>query len=118
MIFCLLICSYQKKNCGIMAWYCLPVGLSVCLSVRKQSSKISSCYFREMYIRSRQSVPHKNDCTPFLSYAPLKILKQIFIYEPGLEISNNVLYATSKASDKTAHMGSLIRAFASLLNIL
>ena len=33
------------------------------------------------------------------------------------EISNNVVCVTSKASDKPAHMGSLIRAFASPLNI-
>ena len=34
------------------------------------------------------------------------------------EISNNVVCATSKASDQPAHMRSLIRAFASRLNIL
>ena len=34
------------------------------------------------------------------------------------EISNNVVCATSKASDQPAHTGSLIRAFASSLNIL
>ena len=34
------------------------------------------------------------------------------------EISNNVVCATSKASDQLAHTGSLIRAFASHLNIL
>ena len=32
------------------------------------------------------------------------------------EISNNVLCATSKASDQPAHMRSLIRAFASRLS--
>ena len=40
------------------------------------------------------------------------------IIEPGHEISNNVVCATSKASDQPAHMRSLIRAFASGLNIL
>ena len=40
------------------------------------------------------------------------------IIEPRHEISNNVVYATSKASDQPAHMGSLIRPFASRLNIL
>ena len=39
-------------------------------------------------------------------------------YEPGHEISNNVVYATSKGSDQPAHTRSLIRAFASRLNIL
>ena len=34
------------------------------------------------------------------------------------EISNNVVCATSKASDQPAHARSLIRAFASRLNIL
>ena len=34
------------------------------------------------------------------------------------EISNNVVCATSKASDQPAHMRSLIKAFASRLSIL
>ena len=38
--------------------------------------------------------------------------------EPQHEISNNVVCATSKASDRPAHTHSLIRAFASRLNIL
>ena len=40
------------------------------------------------------------------------------IIEPQHEISNNVVCATSKGSDQSAHMRSLIRAFASGLNIL
>ena len=40
------------------------------------------------------------------------------INEPVHEISNNVVCATSKASDQPAHMRSLIRAFASRLSIL
>ena len=39
-------------------------------------------------------------------------------YEPWHENSNNVVCATSKASDQPAHMRSLISAFASRLNIL
>ena len=39
-------------------------------------------------------------------------------YEPRHEISNNVVCATSKASDQPARKRSLIRAFASRLNIL
>ena len=38
--------------------------------------------------------------------------------EPVHEISNNVVCATSKASDQPAHMRSLNRAFASGLSIL
>ena len=41
-----------------------------------------------------------------------------FLYELRHEISNNVVCATSKGSDKPAHGRSLIRAFASRLNIL
>ena len=40
------------------------------------------------------------------------------INEPVHEISNNVVCATSKASDQPAHMRSLIRAFASRFSIL
>ena len=39
-------------------------------------------------------------------------------FEPQYEISNNVVGATSKGSDQPAHARSLIRAFASRLNIL
>ena len=38
--------------------------------------------------------------------------------EPRHEISNNVVCSTSKGSDQPAHRRSLIRAFASHLNIL
>ena len=38
--------------------------------------------------------------------------------EPVHEISNNVVCATSNASDQPAHMCSLISAFASRLSIL
>ena len=39
-------------------------------------------------------------------------------FEPVHEISSNVVYATSKASDQSAHTHSLIRAFACRSNIL
>ena len=38
-------------------------------------------------------------------------------FEPRHEISNHVVCATSKSSDQPAHTRSLIRAFASGLNI-
>ena len=41
-----------------------------------------------------------------------------FLSEPVHEISNNVVCATSKASDQPAHTRSLIRAFASRLSII
>ena len=42
----------------------------------------------------------------------------VLTHEPLHEISNNVVCVTRKASDQPAHMRSLIRAFASNLNIL
>ena len=42
----------------------------------------------------------------------------LITYEPQHDISNNVVCATSKASDQPAHTRSLIRIFASRLNIL
>ena len=47
-----------------------------------------------------------------------KCLRNISLNEPLHEISNNVVCATSRASDQPAHRRSLIRAFASRLNIL
>ena len=41
-----------------------------------------------------------------------------FAIEPVHEISNNLVCATSKASDQPAHTRSLIRAFACRLSIL
>ena len=46
------------------------------------------------------------------------LLISSIIIEPVHEISNNVVCATSKASDQPAHTDSLIRVFASRLSIL
>ena len=43
---------------------------------------------------------------------------EILTYEPRHGISNNVVYATCKALDQPANTPSLIRAFASRLNIV
>ena len=45
------------------------------------------------------------------------VVEYFNIIEPVHEISNNVVCATSKVSDQPAHTHSLIRAFASHLNI-
>ena len=52
-------------------------------------------------------------------YSRGKVLKQQKMKQESVhEIFNNVVCATSKASDQPAHMCSLIRAFASRLSIL
>ena len=57
-----------------------------------------------------------------ITYLKLTVKSRHFpfqiIIEPWHEISNNVVCATSKASDQPAHTRSLIRAFASRLTIL
>ena len=47
-----------------------------------------------------------------------QVTSKTTLNEPRHEISNNVVCATSKASDQPAHTGSLIRAFACRLIIL
>ena len=52
------------------------------------------------------------------STTSLVLTDMYFTFEPVYEISNNVVCATSKASDQPAHTRSLIRAFASRSSIL
>ena len=54
----------------------------------------------------------------YLFALQMKCYSKSELNEPVHEISNNVVCATSKASDQPAHMRSLIRAFASRLSIL
>ena len=53
-----------------------------------------------------------------IDFKKLKSVEHENRFEPLHEISNNVVCATSKASDQPAHTRSLIRAFASRLSIL
>ena len=53
-----------------------------------------------------------------LAATPPTQLSMLTTNEPRHEISNNVVCATSKALDQPAHTHSLVRAFASRLNIL
>ena len=60
-----------------------------------------------------------NTVKPVLSsHSKMDKTKILMTNEPRNEISNNVVCATNKASDQPGHMGSLIRAFASPLNVL
>ena len=56
--------------------------------------------------------------TGFTVYHKYQMNKGTKKFEPQHELSNNVVHTTSKASDQPAHTRSLIRAFASRLNIL
>ena len=61
---------------------------------------------------------HLQPCPPFFLSTLYYFETYLKTYEPVHEISNNVVCATSKASDQPAHTRSLIRAFASRLSIL
>ena len=62
-------------------------------------------------------VTHTKRVGNFVSTS-LVLIDMYFTFEPVYEISNNVVCATSKASDQPAHTRSLIRAFASRSSIL
>ena len=72
----------------------------------------------EIYV----SVNLSNKCAQIYINNKIKsfimLIVSCLIIEPRHEISNNVVCATSKASDQPVHMRSLIRGFASRLNIL
>ena len=63
------------------------------------------------FLRTQQMLMHEKTCV-------IPIFTDVLPNEPVHEISNNVVCATSKASDQPAHTGSLVRAFASRLSIL
>ena len=49
---------------------------------------------------------------------PHKAFRSETTHEPRHEFSNNVAFATSKASDQPAHTRSLIKTYACRLNII
>ena len=88
----------------------------------RKNSQFENLTFSQMTFREVSSL---NRTTPllvqkeFLDHQVMIIFNiPIFLYAPVHEISNNVVCATSKASDQPAHMRSLIRAFAHRSNIL
>ena len=64
--------------------------------------------------RARTPPPGKSQSNP----ASTRCSAIIEPFQPRHDISSNVVCATSEASDQPAHMRSLIRAFASRLDIL
>ena len=90
--------------------------------------------FQELFVLEERTVPFNQEITHIkLQWQLLNpthnlcdahktelvfLTNSMFTLEPQQEISNNMVCATSKGSDQPAHMGSLIRAIASRLNIL
>ena len=71
-----------------------------------------------MYIHLNQTDTKFVKFSSILIYQRSTNSKELTIYEPQHEISNNVVCATSKVQDQPAHTRSLIRSFASHLNTL
>ena len=97
----------QKKTDDLRAMTALgPRTLQYFIQIICMQTYIQCQYIQDL------AVSFKLICNPF---------PDIIVYttnEPVHEISNNVVCTTSKASDQPAHTRSLIRAFASRLNIL
>ena len=86
--------------------------LSVCLQYEWLEINDYTSKIRKKYIQNY---------SPFiLSKSPQDLFFhcELQTFEPRHGISNNLVCATSKGSDQTAHTRSLIRAFAHHLNIL
>ena len=79
------------------------------------------CYFQQSNTNaSWLKFVHIRTCSTLdqLLVSKFERWQMTIINKPVHEISNNVICATSKASDQPAHTRSLIRAFASRLSIL
>ena len=69
------------------------------------------------YAQASETLMNRKNIAYHLVYRDGVRLTLLLIFEPRHEVSNNVVCATSKGFNQTAHMRSLIRAFASCLNI-
>ena len=78
---------------------------------------MSNTLIRPMYLYTFRP-NYQNHSVLCSDSSDLKSTTNILLFEPVHEISNNVVCATSKASDQPAHMRSLISAFASRLSSL
>ena len=80
--------------------------------IRNLAHHLSFVHYKVQSICSKLDILHSD----LLDFDILKLLRTAFEQRHG--ISKNVVCASSKASDQPAHTRSLIRTFASRLNIL
>ena len=79
-----------------------------------------ACSFLQLKCTKR-TLPDRNGGALIAFTAMLhfnRVLAFVCLFEPRHEISNNLVYATNKGSDQPVYKLSLIRAFASGLNIV
>ena len=101
-----------------MRWFCccwsIVLRTSNCLWDISFSSLF---YYALLCVHTCFAIPFKRKRT-LVAFLLLSYRCIVTVNEPRHGISNNVVCATSKASDHPAHTRSLITAFASRLNIL
>ena len=122
-ILCLEHAIIEAKEHVILSKYCLILS-----HLRQETSKgvVWQTVQRQMtFHQGLHCLLYLNRCSEKEIKYVLKIITcytmdhpDLIVIEPVHEISNNVVCAISKASDQPAHTRSLIRAFASRLNIL
>ena len=85
-----------------------------------QNHSLNTCACLSSRLETSYSV--RFICDPYLCLQAARLWLSyeslLLIYEPRHEISNNLVCATSKDSDKPVHTRRLIRTFASCLNVL
>ena len=85
---------------------------------RTVDTKVNLIYVFFKVFLSRSCFFNRDLISELLNDAGTHPVSKEKLIEQVHEISNNVVCATSKASDQPAHTRSLIRAFASRLSIL
>ena len=85
-------------------------------SEKNGSNSVSALFHLLVPLMKCESADMRDTIVNGLGYTNPAVFKLVF--EPRQEVSNNIICATSRASDQPAHTCSLIRAFASRLNIL
>ena len=127
----LIVLHTNSKGPDQPAHWCCLISFFVVQSQEKTLAKYAKCKIsifkldpvpEQVYLSLLASLFSLTGClsptwSQILDRIPQDIAINV-INEPRHEISNNVVCATCKASDQPAHMHSLIRAFASHLNIL
>ena len=123
IVWASLLCPCQQMLAEL---YCPSVSLSRPSVLQILKLCHLSAFPKSIYRLLRSSTVSTSSLSSnigFVQFKHLSVNLKVFLsinstFEPRHEISNNVVCATSKASDQPAHTRSLIRAFASRLNTL
>ena len=122
------VCVFLHKFCAKCCRFIFNHNILLCFYIQKErkTSQLDLLEILPTWYILHFWFKGKCDCIYFIHFIFSFVSFDTFwfrwktwiIYEPVHEISNNVVCATSKASNQPAHTRSLIRAFASRLSIL